>query len=393
MALKNEIRLRWLVLGSFISSLGTSFIWPLTTIYLHNQLHQSLTTIGVVLLMYSGMNVVGSYLGGMLFDAADPRKLIIGGLIIDILAMASLIVWNSWPIYPILLAVVGFFNGWLTTLINSLGTLIRSVDGRYVFNMIYFASNLGIVLGTSVVGFIYRGNVAPFFALTATLYLAYLFVAFKHFRVVRLAKGFRQQKSTETVTIPKPNLTIMWTFFISLAIVWIMYEQWVSNMSVYVTDTGVSMAKYSLLWTMNAGLIAIIQVVMSKMTRFLKNPYYQIYVGILFCAGSFFVLIFAHSYSAFVVAMIILTVGEATAFPTVPAVVNMLSPQSVKGKYQGLTNAFSSVGKALGPLFGGLIIEGASYKILFIVCASSIVAVDIIIMTVVGWKKKHLTIY
>jgi MFS family permease len=132
---------------------------------------------------------------------------------------------------------------------------------------------------------------------------------------------------------------------------------------------------------------------MSKMTRFLKNPYYQIYVGILFCAGSFFVLIFAHSYSAFVVAMIILTVGEATAFPTVPAVVNMLSPQSVKGKYQGLTNAFSSVGKALGPLFGGLIIEGASYKILFIVCASSIVAVDIIIMTVVGWKKKHLTIY
>lgn len=110
MALKNEIRLRWLVLGSFISSLGTSFIWPLTTIYLHNQLHQSLTTIGVVLLMYSGMNVVGSYLGGMLFDAADPRKLIIGGLIIDILAMASLIVWNSWPIYPILLAVVGFFN-------------------------------------------------------------------------------------------------------------------------------------------------------------------------------------------------------------------------------------------------------------------------------------------
>lgn len=391
--MKNEIRLRWLVIGSFISSLGTSFIWPLTTIYLHNQLHESLTIIGFVLLIYSGTNVIGSYLSGMLFDSADPRKLIIMGLIIDILAMSSLIFWNGWPVYPILLAVVGFFNGWLTTLINSLGTLIRSIDGRHVFNMLYFANNLGIVLGTSVVGFIYRGNVSPLFALTAILYVAYLFVAVKHFRIVRPAKGLRQKDEVEKIPIPKPNLIVMWTFFISLAIVWIMYEQWVSNMSVYVTDSGVSLAQYSFLWTINAGLIVIIQVIMSRITRFLKNPYNQIYIGILFCAISFFVLIFAHSYAAFVLAMVILTVGEVTAFPTMPAVVNMLSPQDVKGKYQGLMNAFSSIGKALGPLFGGLIIEGSSYKILFIVCAGAIIAVDICIMVIAAWKKKHLTSY
>lgn len=103
--------------------------------------------------MYSGTNVVGSYLSGILFDKTNPQILMTIGLLIDIAAMVSLVFLNGWPVYPLLLAVVGFFNGWLTTLVNSLGTLIRGRDGRYVFNMIYFAINLGIVLGTSVVGF------------------------------------------------------------------------------------------------------------------------------------------------------------------------------------------------------------------------------------------------
>lgn len=32
-----EIRLRWLLLGALCSSIGMSFIWPLTTIYFPSQ--------------------------------------------------------------------------------------------------------------------------------------------------------------------------------------------------------------------------------------------------------------------------------------------------------------------------------------------------------------------
>lgn len=91
--------------------------------------------------------------------------------------------------------------------------------------------------------------------------------------------------------------------------------------------------------------------------------------------------------------MMILTVGEATAFPAIPAIVNDLSPLAVKGKYQGLTNAFSSVGKALGPLFGGLIIENVSYRALFVVCASSIIVVNMFIFAVVKWRHRQVKYY
>lgn len=73
--MQTEIRFRWLLFGAFLSSMGNSFVWPLTTVYVHNQLHQSLTVAGVVLLFYSGTNVIGSYLGGTLFDRFDPQRL------------------------------------------------------------------------------------------------------------------------------------------------------------------------------------------------------------------------------------------------------------------------------------------------------------------------------
>jgi len=60
-----EIRLRWLLLGALFSSIGMSFIWPLTTIYMHNRLGASLTEVGIVLLLYSSANVVGSVIGGV----------------------------------------------------------------------------------------------------------------------------------------------------------------------------------------------------------------------------------------------------------------------------------------------------------------------------------------
>jgi len=49
---KTGFKLQWLLLGSFLGSIGNSFVWPLTTIYIHDQLHQSLTVSGVVFLFW-----------------------------------------------------------------------------------------------------------------------------------------------------------------------------------------------------------------------------------------------------------------------------------------------------------------------------------------------------
>ena len=150
MQTKSAVKLKWLLISMFISSLGNSFVWPLTTIYMHEQLHETLTMSGIVLLFYSGANVVGSYLSGNLFDRHNPHWLLFGGTVVATIIIALLIFFNGWPIYAVLLTMIGFFNGWIFTMINSYATKVGR-DGRYVFNMLYFASNLGMVIGTTIV--------------------------------------------------------------------------------------------------------------------------------------------------------------------------------------------------------------------------------------------------
>ena len=91
--------------------------------------------------------------------------------------------------------------------------------------------------------------------------------------------------------------------------------------------------------------------------------------------------------------MVVLTLGEVTVFPTVPAVVDQLSPKDEKGRYQGLLNAFISFGKAVGPALGGLVIEAFSYKPLFITCAVALILVVILTSFVLERNKKYVTKY
>jgi len=64
---------------------------------------------------------------------------------------------------------------------------------------------------------------------------------------------------------------------------------------------------------------------------------------------------------------VIVTLGEILTFPTIPAVVDNLSTLSEKGKYQGAVSVFAALGRAIGPLAGGLIVDNSSYNMLFTV--------------------------
>lgn len=398
---ESSVKLKWLLVCMFISSIGNSFVWPLTTIYMHEQLHETLTMSGVILLFYSGANVVGSYISGILFDRHNPRWLLFGGTALATVVIALMVFFNGWPTYAFLLTAIGFFNGWIITMINSYGTKI-SEDGRFVFNMLYFANNLGMVLGTTIVGPLYQyahGSIAPLFSITTVLYVIFMVIILACFKDSKPSSAAAQPTTAGDggneagPKMPSANLWICWTFFISLCVIWTMYEQWSSNLSVFMTEQGISMTKYSLLWTINGILIVLCQLLISWLNRWYNNPYMLVYIGTFTLALSFVFLLAAKSYAWYIFAMVVLTIGEATVIPTMPAIVNSLSPVTVKGKYQGILNAYSSLGKAFGPLFGGLVIGAASYHLLFIICALAIFGVEVMVLVITRLKRRQTKEY
>ena len=394
----DEIKLIWLIVGELATWIGASFIWPLTSVYLNKQLHISLSIIGVVLFCNCAGNILGSIISGRLYDKYNPYPLMLWGLGLDAAVLFLMAAFHGWPEYWVWLTLTGFLGGWNGTLINSVATSLKKYPGRYVFNVLYFSQNLGVVTGTLIVGYLYDLSITLLFVIAALLFLIAFINAIFNYRPIitfhkeRMAKHKKGEKH-KAEPMPKRNFIMTMVFFTTLGVTWLMYMNWESNLSVYMVSLGIPFHLYSLLWTLNAGVIAIMQGILASFPNIFKNLFHQIIFGICMFSLSFITLVFAKDFAHFALSMFILTLGESTAFPAIPAYVNDLSPLTSKGKYQGANMVASGIGRAFGPLFGGLIIDHAGY-IPFFWVAAIVIALMIVVMIPTYMKvHKELTIY
>ena len=393
-----EIKLIWLIVGVLATWIGASFIWPLTSVYLNKQLHISLSIIGVVLFCNCAGNILGSIISGRLYDKYNPYPLMLWGLGLDAAVLFLMAAFHGWPEYWVWLTLTGFLGGWNGTLINSVATSLKKYPGRYVFNVLYFSQNLGVVTGTLIVGYLYDFSITLLFVIAALLFvIAFINAVFNYkpiiaFHKERMAKHKKGEKH-KAEPMPKRNFIMTMVFFTTLGVTWLMYMNWESNLSVYMVSLGIPFHLYSLLWTLNAGVIVIMQGILARFPNIFKNLFHQIIFGICMFSLSFITLVFAKDFAHFALSMFILTLGESTAFPAIPAYVNDLSPLTSKGKYQGANMVASGIGRAFGPLFGGLIIDHAGY-IPFFWVAAIVIALMIVVMIPTYMKvHKELTIY
>lgn len=394
----DEIKLIWLIVGELATWIGASFIWPLTSVYLNKQLHISLSIIGVVLFCNCAGNILGSIISGRLYDKYNPYPLMLWGLGLDAAVLFLMAAFHGWPEYWVWLTLTGFLGGWNGTLINSVATSLKKYPGRYVFNVLYFSQNLGVVTGTLIVGYLYDLSITLLFVIAALLFvIAFINAVFNYkpiiaFHKERMAKHKKGEKH-KAEPMPKRNFIMTMVFFTTLGVTWLMYMNWESNLSVYMVSLGIPFHLYSLLWTLNAGVIVIMQGILARFPNIFKNLFHQIIFGICMFSLSFITLVFAKDFAHFALSMFILTLGESTAFPAIPAYVNDLSPLTSKGKYQGANMVASGIGRAFGPLFGGLIIDHAGY-IPFFWVAAIVIALMIVVMIPTYMKvHKELTIY
>ena len=105
--MKKEVSLIAVLLGSFFTSFGMSFIWPLTSVYLHDNLHISLTLVGLVLFFNSLASVIGNVVGGLGFDRRNPYYLMLAGGIVMTITLIILTLFHQ----AIPFAICLFFLG------------------------------------------------------------------------------------------------------------------------------------------------------------------------------------------------------------------------------------------------------------------------------------------
>lgn len=363
---------KWLFAGSFLANTGTSFIWPLTTIYLHDTLGKSLITAGLVLLCNSLCVVLGNFIGGILYDRWSHFYTILLGCLCVIGASTFLLLNNGWPAFPLRLVCLGFGNGLNLTSINSFATIVKNKQTSYIFNVLYFTSNLGMVIGTLMVGYILPFGISKVFAVSLVLFIIFgiLVVCYYH--------GHEsQQHLSRGQALPKPQKLLanklgpLLGLLAAIIILWGFYEQWQSNIATFMVENNLNVKHYSSVWTLNGIMIVLIQPIMTHFDeQLLKHLQARLYGGFFLIGSSFLILLIAGAhYTLFLASMAVLTIGEILVNPAASTFVDNISPLEQKGRYQGSLASATSFGRALGPLVGALLIHYLSYAALFVLAA------------------------
>lgn len=358
-----SLSLPWVFTYSLLNNAGAACIWPLVTMYMHQDLHQTLTTSGWALLLMSVFMLLGNYLGGYLFDRWSPYASSLWFTGLSLASIIALMFWHGWPAFALLLLPLGLGDGVNLTLTNSYATLIPKHSERYIFNIMYIGLNIGVVIGTAMVGYLLQRGVLILFIVTASFYLALFLMALFRFNV-NLHRQEVAIKTESDSAAPQHILWLMASICFMVFCIYLSYSIWESVMSVHMTGLGMSFEQYSWIWVVNGTMIVFGQAVVNHFFDRISIVV-EVLLGALIFGTSYFLLIPAQHYPMFITSIVILTFGEMMALPVIPAWIDQFATNGTRGRYQAYFTVFMNGGRAVGPLFDGLLVEQVGYSFLF----------------------------
>ncbi|MBS9335474.1 MFS transporter [Fructobacillus sp. M1-13] len=409
MAVAQEKKLneKWLLLANLAANTGHAMIWPVTTLHMTLSLGQSLTMSGLVLLVAALMNVLGSFVAGQLFDRWKPYPALLGATVVAFLSVGTLFFYNGWPVFAILIWTASIGLGGITTLLNAYATTVSSKNTRVIFNNMYIVLNVGVVLGTLVVGYLFDYGFSWLMLIAATLYLVLGIVVSIFFNVETtpqtsavsaveeadndsLIADQVQEETKQEVTGHRPKLKMTaLLFWIAgfLLIMYLSYMLWETAMATYLHRIGISTSHYANLWVLNGLTIIIFQKMISNWAN-KRNYAISVILGGLIFALSFLLMLFVGHFWEIILVFELLTLGEMLASPQVPAWVAQITPKEVSGQAQGFVGMMISLGRMLGPVYGGVMLDHGWFAGLFISVFAGMVLVNLGLYVVARKTKR-----
>lgn len=384
-------RALWLlIIGMAVNVTGNSFLWPLNTIYIHDHLGKSLSMAGVVLMLNSAASVIGNLYGGSLFDKIGGYKAILLGISISLSALIGLTFYHGWPEYIVFLTIIGFGSGVTFPAMYAMAGMAWKEGGRKAFNAVYIAQNIGVAVGAALGGIVADYSFELIFLANTIMYIIFLLIAVIGYKGISTGTGKQMNTLQDSALIKeRKNLYALLILCSGYLLCWVGYVQWMTTIASYTQEINISLSQYSMLWTINGALIVFGQPLLNGfLKRFDAALKVQILIGISIFIVSFLIAGNASEFSGFLVAMIILTIGEMFVWPAVPTIAFSLAPKGREGFYQGIVNSTATGGRMIGPLLGGLLVDLYSMSALFyiliglfIIAAVTTIAYDRILRT------------
>ncbi|OWA36115.1 MFS transporter [Saccharibacillus sp. O16] len=370
-----------LLLASLINSTGSALMWPLTTMYVFGELGRSMQDAGLVILLQSLGGIAGQLVGGAMYHRIGVKKLLVGSLLINALALFALpIVSTHWPLYMLTMLITGFSSAMTLPAIQAfVGFRFASRRGE-IFNTIYVGNNIGVALGTALSGPLAEISFPLTFVLngvTCLVFAGYFFVYLN--RIDRREGGLTiQAKTTKRegrALALLMNTRVYLYMGLGALFLWLGNCIWNGGISPTILSSGQPASHYSILWTLNGVLIFAFQpLILWIKRRFASLPESQMTAGSLFYLSGYVVILWIPHYGAMVLAMILATVGEMLFQPAMPAFISERT-QANAPFYLGVSGGIAQGGRVIGPyIMGVLYDQGGLSPVAWLAVASAVLS-------------------
>jgi MFS family permease len=353
-----------LILGIFIDRLGGALMFPFFTLYVTQKFSVGMTEVGVLFAVFSISSIVGSMFGGALTDRLGRKGMLIFGLVAS--ALTSLLMG--------LVGTIELFLGsaLLVGLLANMGgpagqamvaDLLPEEKRTQGFGILRVVANLAVTIGPAIGGLLAARSYLLLFicdAVASTITAVIVALAIQETKpespedapeetVAQTFGGYRD--------VLRDNVYVL--FMGACILMTIVYMQMNTTLAVYLRDVHtISEQGFGYILSLNAGMVVLFQF---SITRWIAKyrPLLVMTAGMLLYAIGFGMYGFVSTYIFFMVAMVIITIGEMMTAPTSQALVAQLAPEDMRGRYMAVYGFTWVIPSAIGPLLAGLVMDNA----------------------------------
>lgn len=365
----------WVILIGTFFGRGTYFmVWPFLAVILYEKFAMSASEIGLILSISAGLaNFIGFYVGS-LSDRLGRKSVLFWGCAVSALAFMVIAV-ASQPITYVAGIVMASAGRTLLepTSKAAIGDWLSSAEQReFALQLRYFMINAGAAIGPFVGVWMGLTAQQETFSIASATYLFYfLFLILGYRRPNAQAEvQSRTNMSFRNILSVLRRDQVFLLLTLANALLMFVYGHMDSSLVQYLARLQVPelVSLFSSLILINALVIVVFQFpILRLMSRFSITK--RIYIGVAVLAVSQAMLAFVPGEWTWGwrAAIFVLSLGEVILFPTLSIQVDRMAPAHLRGSYFGAA-AFSGFGVALSPVFGGLMLDLASGRWLYLSC-------------------------
>ena len=355
----------WLmVVGLFISSMGSSMIWPFLMIYVSEKLGLSLSTVATLVSINAATGLVASFVAGTVADRLGRKLVMVTSLMVNGLVYLFMSQAHTYAGFAVLMMLSGASNPLYQVGADAmLADLVVPEKRTSAYAILRMVNNAGIAFGPAIGGFAASVSYAYAFAGAAAGMLVYgLLLLFRARETLDKTHQPVEAAAEERwggygrVLRDRPYVTFALLIgfgLIAPSLLW-------NLLAVYTKQNfGLSESLFGWLPTTNALMCVFVQYFVTMVTRRHK-PLPVIAVGMLVYALGVGSVALMGSFWGFWSSMVFMSFGELILVPTVSKYIADLAPADARGRYMSVYWFAWGIARAVAPMLGGWLNDNIS---------------------------------